>query len=74
MATSTDKNRPITWTEIEKHSSRTDKWIVIDRVVYDISNWAKKHPGGVAVISHYAGQDATVSNIILQIVDLLQFE
>ena len=50
-----------TWSEIEKHSTRTDKWFVIDRGVYDISNWCKKHPGGLAVISHFAGQDATVS-------------
>ena len=61
LATDTDQVRQLTWAEVEKHSTRTDKWFVIDRGVYDISNWCKKHPGGLAVISHFAGQDATVS-------------
>ncbi|XP_067849900.1 acyl-CoA 6-desaturase [Heptranchias perlo] len=48
-----------TWEEIQKHNSKTDKWLVIDREVYNITNWALKHPGGIRVISHYAGEDAT---------------
>ena len=50
-----------TWEEVRQHTSRTDKWIVVDGEVYDITNWARKHPGGSRVISHYAGQDASVS-------------
>uniref|UniRef100_A0A3Q3ITL7 Cytochrome b5 heme-binding domain-containing protein n=1 Tax=Monopterus albus TaxID=43700 RepID=A0A3Q3ITL7_MONAL len=34
-------------------------WLVIDRKVYNITQWAKRHPGGFRVISHYAGEDAT---------------
>ncbi|NWV57880.1 FADS1 desaturase, partial [Daphoenositta chrysoptera] len=34
-------------------------WLVIDRKVYDVSEFSKRHPGGTRVISHYAGQDAT---------------
>ncbi|NWY43392.1 FADS1 desaturase, partial [Sylvia atricapilla] len=34
-------------------------WLVIDRKVYDVSEFSKRHPGGSRVISHYAGQDAT---------------
>ncbi|NXD71456.1 FADS1 desaturase, partial [Eolophus roseicapillus] len=34
-------------------------WLVIDRKVYDVSRFSKRHPGGSRVISHYAGQDAT---------------
>ncbi|NXX84254.1 FADS1 desaturase, partial [Urocolius indicus] len=34
-------------------------WLVIDRKVYDVSNFSKQHPGGRKVLSHYAGQDAT---------------
>lgn len=33
---------------------------MIDRKVYDVSTFSKRHPGGSRVISHYAGQDATV--------------
>lgn len=49
----------IPWSEIEKHSSNDDRWIVIDGQVYDVTEWSKKHPGGHKIIGHYAGQDAT---------------
>ncbi|NWZ03690.1 FADS2 desaturase, partial [Loxia curvirostra] len=48
-----------TWEEIQKHNLRTDKWLVIERKVYNITKWAKRHPGGQRVISHCAGEDAT---------------
>ncbi|RVX71647.1 hypothetical protein B0A52_03831 [Exophiala mesophila] len=35
-------------------------WLVIDNEVYDCSNFAKKHPGGEAVIRRYAGSDCSV--------------
>nr|QAY29225.1 fatty acid desaturase [Chelon labrosus] len=47
------------WDEVRSHSSRNDQWLVIDRKVYNVSQWAKRHPGGFRVISHYAGEDAT---------------
>ena len=50
-----------TWDDVRQHDSNSDKWIVINNDVYDITEWAKRHPGGFRVISHYAGQDATVS-------------
>ncbi|XP_048341073.1 acyl-CoA (8-3)-desaturase-like isoform X2 [Sphaerodactylus townsendi] len=52
-----------TWEEIGIHSgqgsSKQDQWLVINRKVYDISNFYRQHPGGSRVISHFAGQDAT---------------
>ncbi|NXW54253.1 FADS2 desaturase, partial [Eurystomus gularis] len=48
-----------TWEEIQKHTLRTDKWLVIERKVYNVTNWANRHPGGYRVISHCAGEDAT---------------
>ncbi|NXI93777.1 FADS2 desaturase, partial [Psophia crepitans] len=48
-----------TWEEIQKHSLRTDKWLVIERKVYNVTKWANRHPGGQRVISHCAGEDAT---------------
>jgi fatty acid desaturase len=47
------------WEEIAQHTERTDKWIVVDGYVYDVTNWAKRHPGGEKIISGYAGQNAT---------------
>lgn len=46
--------------DIARHTDRNDRWIVIDRYVYDVTNWARKHPGGEKIISGYAGQDASV--------------
>ncbi|NXK04039.1 FADS2 desaturase, partial [Herpetotheres cachinnans] len=48
-----------TWEEIQKHNLRTDKWLVIQRKVYNVTKWANRHPGGHRVISHCAGEDAT---------------
>lgn len=48
-----------TWEEVQRHCHRNDQWLVINRKVYNITHWAKRHPGGFRVISHYAGEDAT---------------
>uniref|UniRef100_A0A668U505 acyl-CoA (8-3)-desaturase n=1 Tax=Oreochromis aureus TaxID=47969 RepID=A0A668U505_OREAU len=48
-----------TWEEVQSHCSRNDQWLVVDRKVYNITQWAKRHPGGSRVIGHYAGEDAT---------------
>ncbi|XP_064646893.1 acyl-CoA Delta-6 desaturase-like [Lineus longissimus] len=49
----------ITWDQVKQHDKVEDKWIVINNNVYDISRWAKRHPGGARIISHYAGEDAS---------------
>ncbi|XP_006033388.1 fatty acid desaturase 1-like [Alligator sinensis] len=60
-----DFTQHFTWEEIAIHTgwghgtSGKDRWLVIDRKVYDISKFYLMHPGGKRVISHYAGQDAT---------------
>lgn len=56
-----EKKRTLCWTEVEQHTSKVDRWIVIDGEVYDVTAWSMKHPGGSRMIGHYAGQDATVS-------------
>uniref|UniRef100_A0A8D0L8L4 Cytochrome b5 heme-binding domain-containing protein n=1 Tax=Sphenodon punctatus TaxID=8508 RepID=A0A8D0L8L4_SPHPU len=57
------RRRLFTWGEIESRTgrgeSKQERWLVIERKVYDISQFYKRHPGGARVISHYAGQDAT---------------
>lgn len=47
------------WEEISKHASKNDRWIAINGYVYDVTRWAKKHPGGERLIAHHSGQDAT---------------
>ena len=34
-------------------------WIVIYDMVYDVTDYMSKHPGGPELIEEYAGQDAT---------------
>ena len=48
-----------TWEEVRRHSSKTDRWLVVDKRVFDVTRWTK-HPGGQVILNHYAGQDTTV--------------
>uniref|UniRef100_A0A8C2JY10 Fatty acid desaturase 2 n=1 Tax=Cyprinus carpio TaxID=7962 RepID=A0A8C2JY10_CYPCA len=45
--------------EVQKHTKSGDQWIVVERKVYNVSQWVKRHPGGMRIIGHYAGEDAT---------------
>jgi fatty acid desaturase 2 (delta-6 desaturase) len=49
------------WDEIQRHNLRTDRWIVVDDIVYDVTRFAKKHPGGEKIVSNWSGQNASVS-------------
>ena len=49
----------ISVSEIAKHNTDTDCWIVVDGTVYDITDFAPEHPGGPGIIYKYAGRDAT---------------
>ena len=52
--------RSYTWEQVQEHTKFNDKWIVIENNIYDVSRFQKKHPGGARILSHFAGQDATV--------------
>lgn len=41
--------------EVGKHNAPEDAWIIIDNYVYDISKFAKIHPGGAQILLDYAG-------------------
>ncbi len=45
--------------EVAQHNTMDDAWTVIDNHVYDITDWAKKHPGG-NLIRLAAGRYSTV--------------
>ncbi len=59
-ADNTPHSRDVTWEDVRKHSTRDDKWIVIENEVYNVTSWSRKHPGGSKLLTHYAGQDASV--------------
>ncbi len=58
---STSNSRPVSVKEISAHQSLDDLWLVVDGVVYDFSEFAPEHPGGVSVLLRHAGRDATAA-------------
>ena len=57
-----EREHVYTMDEVREHTSENDAWIVVDDVIYDITNFWKKHPGGQNVIMAFAGMDASVRN------------
>ncbi|KAI0438068.1 mitochondrial cytochrome-like protein b2 [Xylaria telfairii] len=53
--------RLVTVEEILAHQSVDDLWLVVDSVVYDMTEFAPEHPGGVSVLLQHAGRDATAA-------------
>lgn len=51
--------RAVGYEELKQHRSKTDCWMALNGIVYDITDYIKKHPGG-AVIMDAAGSDGTV--------------
>lgn len=54
-------SKTFTKEEVAQHNKDGDVWVIIDGGVYDLSKFAKLHPGGKAAILHpeVAGKDAT---------------
>lgn len=61
----------LTLADVKKHSKADDAWIVIDGDVYDVSKFAKMHPGGKQTLLDYAGQDATEDFFALHKLEVL---
>jgi L-lactate dehydrogenase (cytochrome) len=51
--------RKISTTEISKHSTAEDSWIVLNGEVWDVTYFAPRHPGGYGIIANYLGGDAS---------------
>ncbi|KAJ5510194.1 FMN-dependent dehydrogenase [Penicillium expansum] len=45
--------------EVAKHTTINNCWVIINDKVYDVTDFLKKHPGGVSIILAHAGRDAT---------------
>ena len=54
-------SKTFTKEDVAQHNKDGDVWVIIDGGVYDLSKFAKLHPGGKAAILHpeVAGKDAT---------------
>ncbi|RUS91181.1 hypothetical protein EGW08_001094 [Elysia chlorotica] len=51
--------RQISFEEFSKHNKKDDQWLMINGKAYDVTEFAKRHPGGAKIINHYAGEDST---------------
>lgn len=54
-----DESRWISVSEVaQRNSPKTGYWLIIDHVVYDLTEFAELHPGGRRIVHAYAGIDA----------------
>jgi cytochrome-b5 reductase len=51
--------KELTMREIGLHNTPSDAWIVIHGGVYDVSDFASKHPGGAGLLLRAAGRDVS---------------
>ncbi|GAA6000038.1 hypothetical protein JCM10207_006024 [Rhodosporidiobolus poonsookiae] len=50
---------PLTGADVAQHSTKDDLWMIIHGKVYDLTEFAPSHPGGMKILLKYAGKDAT---------------
>jgi len=49
----------VTYTELQRHTTRSSLWVLISGMVYDVTALLSSHPGGAGPLFKYAGKDAT---------------
>ena len=57
--TSSTADRQISMEELALHNKKSDCWMLIGGVVYDVSKFLSAHPGGSKPLEENAGGDAT---------------
>ncbi|KAG6437633.1 hypothetical protein SASPL_102554 [Salvia splendens] len=58
-AAAADEKKYITSEELSKHNKSGDLWLSIQGKVYNVTDWAKQHPGGEVPLLNLGGQDVT---------------
>ena len=54
-----DESRWISTSEVaQRNNPKAGYWLIIDHVVYDLTEFAELHPGGRTIVYAYAGMDA----------------
>jgi len=51
--------KTFTLAEVAQHNKADDAWVVVGGDIYDVTKFAKLHPGGKQTLLDYAGGDAT---------------
>ena len=49
------------FSDVAKHSQKSDCWMIIDGHIYNISSYFGSHPGGDAALEKYCGSDASLA-------------
>ncbi|KAJ8106638.1 hypothetical protein OPT61_g9404 [Boeremia exigua] len=70
-ATSRNHQKSISFEEVQKHTSEHDCWVVINGLVYDMTEFLEAHPGGRSAILQQAGKDASAKFTLLHPPDAL---
>ncbi len=50
--------RSISGEELGQHCSAESAWIALDRHVFDVTTYLKKHPGGQKFLLEHCGKEA----------------
>jgi len=59
---SSSGTKQFSWPEIKEHNNvGHDFWIVVHGKVYNLTKYLPYHPGGVAILARFAGDDATTA-------------
>ncbi|KAI1823287.1 hypothetical protein F4861DRAFT_338707 [Xylaria intraflava] len=58
-------------TDVAKHNTKEDCWVVINGRIWDVTEWLNVHPGGSDIIAKFAGQDASVGYNSMHTPDLV---
>jgi cytochrome b involved in lipid metabolism len=53
-------NTPIALSELALHNTPQDCWVVLHGDIYDLTNYARRHPGGASIVTRLAGTDGTM--------------
>ncbi|KAF9737134.1 glycolate oxidase [Paraphaeosphaeria minitans] len=54
------EQRLISYEEVQKHATKDDCWVIINGLVYDMTDFLEAHPGGPNAIIQQAGKDASL--------------
>lgn len=57
--TTTSTRKTISSTEVAKHSTKDDCYLIVKNIVYDVTTYIDKHPGGKSKIVNKCGQEST---------------
>jgi cytochrome b involved in lipid metabolism len=49
----------VTQAELRRHTSRSSCWICLDGLVFDVTEWLRRHPGGPSVLIRRGGTDVS---------------